>query len=163
MASQTTVFRSADESAGEDAVNVQQMLADNGIAATLLDDKAPGIPEGAYEVRVDPENVARAEQLVAQFSPDKEMVDIDPSPALDLVTIHRTAGTTNEIETIAIQKLLENAGISAIVVGDARFPSIGQEIRVAREHEARALQLIQEAAATGPAAAEEESKATEKI
>lgn len=161
MPSQITVFRSADESAGEDAAKVQEMLQDAGIPASLLDDDAPEVPAGAYEVRVDPENQVRAEQLVAQFPPEAEMEDVDPSHALDLVTVFRSAGAANEIEAMSIQSVLEDSGISAVIVGDARFPSIGQEVRVAREHEERARQLINEALAAGPAAAEEAEKSTE--
>ena len=155
MSSQVTVFRSADESAGEDAAKVQEILAEAGVQATLLDDRAPGIPSGAYEVRVDAENQARAEQLIQEFSPDLELVDVDPSHALDLVTVFRTSGTANEIEAISVQSLLEDGGISAMIVGDARLPNFGQQVRVAREHESKARQLIAEALSAGSSGAEE--------
>jgi hypothetical protein len=162
MSAQITVFRTADESASEDAAKVQQMLADEGIAATLLDDTAPGVPSGVYEVQVDAEDLPRAEQLVAQFSPDSEMADVDPSHALDLVTVYTSAaGMTNELEALAVQAVLEAGGISAVIVGDSPIPSLGQEVRVAKEHEDQARQLIAEAQAAGPAAAEEEERATE--
>jgi phosphoribosylamine--glycine ligase len=161
MSSQITVFRSADESAGEDATNVQEMLTDAGLRATLLDDSAPGVPSGVYEVRVDAESQARAEQLIQEFSPDAELLDVDPSHALDLVTVFQTPGTANEIEAISIQSILEDGGISAVIIGDSRLPNIGQEVRVAREHEAKARQLIEEALAAGPSAAEEAEQSTE--
>jgi hypothetical protein len=161
MSSQITVFRSADESAGEDATKVQEILSDAGLRATLLDDSAPGVPSGVYEVRVDAENQARAEQLIQEFSPDAELLDVDPSHALDLVTVFQTPGTANEIEVISIQSILEEGGISAVIIGDSRLPNIGQEVRVAREHEAKARQLIEEALAAGPSAAEEAEQSTE--
>jgi hypothetical protein len=150
-----TVFRSADPSAGEDAAKVQQMLVEEGLAATLLDDSAPGVPSGAYEVRVDPEDRYRAEQLIAQYSPDKEMRDVDASHALDLVTIFGEAGSGSEMEALQIQSILDAGGISSVLIGDSRYPNFGQQVRVAREHEARARQLIEEALAAGPASAEE--------
>jgi hypothetical protein len=162
MTSQITVFRSADESASEDAAKVQQMLVDSGIAATLLDDTVPGVPSGSYEVRVDPENVARAEQLVAQFPPDTEMVDVDPSSALDLVTVFQAAGVAVEVEVAAIQSLLESNGIACVIVGDSRL-HIGEEVRVAREQGERAIELIREAQAAGPGAADEAESTTENI
>ena len=163
MNSQITVFRSADESASEDAAKVHEMLQEAGVPATLVDDSVPGVPSGAYEVRVDPENQTRAEELVAQFSPDAEHEDVDPSHELDLVTVFQTAGTSNEIEAISIQTMLENGGISAFIIGDPRFPSLGQEVRVAREHEAKARQLIEEALAAGPSGAEEAEQSTENV
>jgi phosphoribosylamine--glycine ligase len=161
MSSQITVFRSADESAGEDAAKVQEMLTDAGLRATLLDDSAPGVPSGAYEVRVDAEYQARAEQLIQEFSPDSELVEVDPSHDLDLVTVFRAAATANKIEAISIQNLLEAEGISAMVIEDSRLPYLGQEVRVAREHEAKARQLIEEALAAGSAGAEEAEQSAE--
>jgi phosphoribosylamine--glycine ligase len=161
MSSQITVFRSADESAGEDAAKVQEMLTDAGLRATLLDASAPGVPSGAYEVRVDAEDQASAEKLIQEFSPDVELTDVDPSHALDLVTVFQAPGTANEIEAISIQSILEEGGISAVIIGDARLPNIGQEVRVAREHEVKARQLIEEALAAGSSAAEEAEESAE--
>jgi hypothetical protein len=158
MSSQITVFRSADESAGEDAASVQDMLLDEGIQAVLLDDSAAGVPEGAYEVRVDAENQARAEQLIAQA----EAEEGDPSDELDLVTVFRSAGAANEMEAMSIQSVLEAGGIAAFIVGDSRYPIFPQQVRVAREDEARAKQLIEEALAAGPSAAEEAEAEGEK-
>ena len=153
MASQITVFRSADESAGEDAAKVQQMLAEEGIPATVVDDDAPGVPEGAYEVRVEEANRARAEELIAKYSPDTEMENPDPSHDLDLVTVFESVGEIGEAEMV--QAVLEDGGISAVLIGDARYPNFPREVRVAREHEAKAKELIAEAQAAGPGGAEE--------
>jgi hypothetical protein len=137
------------------------MLAEAGIPAAILDDSAPGVPAGAYEVQVDVENQARAEDLIASFSPDEELEEVDPSHALDLVTVFGEEGSGSEMEAMQIQSILEAGGISAVVIGDSRYPIFGQQVRVAREHEARARQLIEEAQAAGPAgaeAAEEDTK-----
>jgi hypothetical protein len=130
------------------------MLAEAGIPAAILDDSAPGVPAGAYEVRVDAENQARAEDLIASFSPDDELEEVDPSHALDLVTVFGEEGSGSEMEAMQIQSILEAGGISAVVIGDSRYPIFGQQVRVAREHEVRARQLIEEAQAAGPAGAE---------
>jgi hypothetical protein len=154
MDSPVTVFRSSDPSADEDAGNVRDMLAEAGIPAAIVDDSAPGVPAGAYEVRVDAENQARAEDLIARFSPDEELEEVDPSHALDLVTVFGEEGSGSEMEAMQIQSILEAEGISSEVIGDSRFPNFGQQVRVAREHEARARQLIEEAQAAGPTGAE---------
>jgi hypothetical protein len=130
------------------------MLAEAGIPAAILDDSAPGVPAGAYEVRVDAENQARAEDLIASFSPDDELEEVDPSHALDLVTVFGEEGSGSEMEAMQIQSILEAGGISSVVIGDSRYPIFGQQVRVAREHEVRARQLIEEAQAAGPAGAE---------
>src|SRR5580658_7637649 len=158
MSSQITVFRSADESAAEDAANVRQMLIEAGIPAVVLDDSAPGIVEGAYEVRVDAANKSRAEQLIAEFPPEAELEDVDPSSALDQITVF---GTASEMEAMSIHAVLEAGGISAMIVGDSRYPSFLQEVRVAKELEARARQLIADALAAGPAGAEEAEESGE--
>src|SRR5207248_2748023 len=62
-----TVFRSADLSAEDDVRAVIDMLAAEGIAGTVLDDNSPGVPEGAWEVRVAPDKSAQAEALVETF------------------------------------------------------------------------------------------------
>jgi hypothetical protein len=158
MSSQITVFRSADESASEDAASVQQMLMEEGVAATLLDDSAPGVMEGAYEVRVEAENQARAEQLISRFPPGTELEDVDPSEALDQVTVF---GAASEMEAMSIHAVLEAGGISAMIVGDSRYPIFPQQVRVARELEARARQIIADALAAGPAGAEEAEASSE--
>lgn len=158
MSSQITVYRSADESASEDAASVQQMLIGEGIQAVLLDDSAPGVMEGAYEVRVDAEDQVRAERLIAKFPPETELEEVDPSSALDQVTVF---GAASEMEAMSIHAVLEAGGISAMIVGDSRYPNFPQEVRVAKELEARARQLIADALAAGPAGAEEAEESGE--
>ena len=155
MDSQVTVFRSADESASEDAARVAQMLTEEGMPATVLDDNAAGVPEGAWEVRVAPEHQARAEELIARFRPDDEFLNPDASGDLDTVTVFRSAGTTSEMEAMSIKALLEAGGISAILVGDSRFPNLPDEVRVAREHLTEAKRLIADAQTVGSSGAEE--------
>jgi hypothetical protein len=158
MESQVTVFRSADETASEDAKNLQKGLAAKGIQSWVLDDKAPGVPSGAWEVRVAPEHQSEADAFVASFPPEEdedEFADVDPSGNLDEVTVFRSAGNTSEMEAASVQSLLEAGGIPAVVIGDARFPNLGQEVRVPKEHVTEANRLIADALAVGSAGAEE--------
>jgi hypothetical protein len=161
MDSGITVFRSADESADEDAAKVRDMLSQEGIEAALLDDSAPGVPAGAYEVRVRPADRARAERLIARYSPEAELEQVDASDALDLVTVFGREGSAREMEALQVQSILDAGGISSVLIGDSRYPNFGHQVRVAKEHKARAKQLIEEALAAGPVGAEEAERAGE--
>lgn len=161
MEAPVTVFRSADESASEDAASVQQMLAEDGIQAELVDDSAPGVPSGVYEVRVAPADQARAEALISEFSPDAELTDVDPSDALDLVAVFHSSDS--RMEALAVKSLLESNGVSAFLSGDARLPNLPEEVRVAREQATRAKRLIAAAVAAGPAAADEAEASSENV
>ena len=73
-----TVFRSADDDAHEEAEAIVDLLSGEGLAPVLLDDSAPGVPEGAYEVRVPPEQSARAEELIGEAHlPDDELTNVN--------------------------------------------------------------------------------------
>jgi hypothetical protein len=167
MGSQITVFRSADESAKEEAEGVRQMLLDAGIPAVLLDDTAPGLVVGTYEVRVEEENQTRAEELIAGMPADQEQDEPkeagDPSHALDLVTVFSSgAGARAEMEALSIQSILDAGGISAVFAGDTRYPIFPVNVRVTRTDEAKARELIAEALASGPAGADEAEAEGEK-
>ncbi len=156
-----TIFRSADTDAKEEAAAVAETLQQEGIAPTLVDDSAPGVPEGVWEVRVPPADRARAEELVATMNGEAEE-EIDESHDLDLETVFSTgSGSTEEMEAQTIQNILQANGIEAVVVGGTPIPSTGQEVQVAREQAAEARRLIAEALASGPAAADEGEAATE--
>lgn len=161
-----TVFRSGDESAEEDATAIADLLNNSGISATLLDDDAPGILEGVWEVRVAPSDAARAEQLIAvRDMPQDEFANPDRSHDLDFVSVFSTGDGSreSEAEALTVKSLLEASGIYAIVAGEGvPIPSLGWEIRVAREHEAEARRVIAEARAAGPSGAEEAEAETEK-
>jgi len=155
MQTQVTVFRSADANAQEDAEAVREMLADQGVAASLLDDRAPGVPSGAWEVRVAATDSARAEALIAATPLEDDLSEVDASHDLDLVTVFRRgAGSTSEMEALAVRNLLEANGISTVLVGDAPLPNLAEEVRVASDCAEEARRLIAEALASGPQAAE---------
>jgi hypothetical protein len=157
-----TVYRSMDADAQEDAECIQELLTDEGIQAVLLDDSAPGVPEGVFEVRVPSADAARAEELIAENPPSDEAQEdeeeVDDSPALDQETI---ASAASEMEAMSIQNLLDSNGIAAVLVGDSVLPNFPFEVRVAHDQAARARLLIADAEKTGPAGAEEAERASE--
>jgi hypothetical protein len=153
-----TVYRSMDADAAEDADCIVELLTDEGIQAVLLDDSAPGVPEGVFEVRVPAADAARAEQVIADNPLPDEDEEVDTSSALDLETI---ASATSEMEAMSIKNLLDSNGIAAVLVGDSVLPNFPFEVRVARDQAERARILIADAEDVGPAAAEEAERASE--
>jgi hypothetical protein len=166
MAEQTdyvTVFRSADEAAEEDCQAIVEILEAESLHPRMLDDSAPGVPEGVWEVQVPPSEVPQAEALIASAKlPEEELVEADDSAALDMETVFTASGgTTQELEANAVSSVLESAGIATVTIGDSVLPNLSFEVRVAREHAERARQLIAEALASGPEGAEEAQRAAE--
>jgi hypothetical protein len=153
-----TVYRSMDAEAKEDAECVVELLADAGIQAALLDDSAPGVPEGVFEVRVPAADAARAEELIAENPLPDDVEEVDPSSDLDLETIVSGA---SEMEATGIKNLLDSNGVSAVLVGDSVLPNFAFEVRVARDQVERARVLIADAEKVGPAAADEGERASE--
>jgi Putative prokaryotic signal transducing protein len=153
-----TVYRSMDAEAKEDAENIVELLTDAGIQAFLLDDTAPGVPEGVFEVRVPAAAAARAEEIIAENPLPEEAEEVDPSSDLDLETI---VGASSEMEAMGIKNLLESNGIAAVLVGDSVLPNFPFEVRVARDQVERARVLIADAEKVGPAAADEGERASE--
>jgi len=156
-----TVYRSMDADAAEDADCILELLTDAGIRAVLLDDSAPGVPEGVFEIQVPAPDAARAEEVIADnplAEDDEEAEEVDPSSELDLETI---ASATSELEAMSIKNLLDSNDIAAVLVGDSVLPNFPFEVRVARDQAERARMLIANAEQTGPAAAEEAERASE--
>jgi hypothetical protein len=154
-----TVYRSMDEDAQEECQEVVDVLVTAGLSPVLLDDSAPGVPVGAYEVRVPASQAAAAER---EITANSRTEDLDPSSVLDVETVFEAeAGTTSELEALNVKNLLESNGIAAILVGDSILPNLGFEVKVAREHADRARRLIEVALRTGPEAAEAAERASE--
>ncbi|MCW5977644.1 MAG: hypothetical protein KIT09_06185 [Bryobacteraceae bacterium] len=149
-----TVFRSADSSAAEDAEEVRDLLAEAGLNPVLAGDDAPGVPSGAWEVRVPPSEAARADAVMAASS-TAPAVDGDPSPDLDPETVFDGMGATAEMEAIGVRGVLDANGISSVLVGARVYPNLRFLVRVSRKDAARARQALADARAAGPAAAEE--------
>lgn len=156
-----TVFRSADEYAEEDARVITRLLTDAGIAATLLDDSAAGVPQGAWEVQVPAADRERADRFVATHSLDEAR---EESHALDMVTVFRSAagGTDAESEALTVRGLLEAAGLMPEIIADARFPNLPEHVQVPRAEAHEARRVIAEALAAGPLAAEEAEAESER-
>jgi type III secretory pathway lipoprotein EscJ len=140
-----------DADAKEDAECIVELLSDAGISAALLDDSAPGVPEGVFEVQVPASDAARAEELIEENPLPDEAEGIDPSSELDLETITSAA---TEMEATGMKNVLEANGITAVLVGDSVLPNFAFEVRVAKDQVERARQLLADAEATGPADAE---------
>jgi len=146
-----TVFRSMDENAEEDSEAIRDLLASQAISVEVLDDSAPDVPEGTYEVRAPAADAARAEQLVAEYSRKKEnRAAGNASAELDLETVFLAeAGTSAEFEAMNVKNLLESSGIEAVLIGDSVLPNLGFEVRVARDQAQAAREVIAEAEQPG--------------
>src|SRR5579863_278210 len=104
-----------DAEAKEDAECIVELLSDAGIQAALLDDSAPGVPEGVFEVQVPAADATRAEELIAENPLPDEAEEVDPSANLDLETV---ASAASEMEAMSIKNLLESNQIAGVLVGD---------------------------------------------
>ena len=147
-----TVFRSAEASAEEEAAAVRDLLAAEGLAAELLDDKAPGVPQGACEVRVAASDAARADAILAANPPESGESRVDGSHALDLETAF---GAASEMEAMSVAALLDSYGISTVIVGDAVLPNLTFDVRVSKEQLDAARQIIADAQNAGPVGSED--------
>jgi Putative prokaryotic signal transducing protein len=150
-----TVYRSMDADAKDDCATIVENLAADGIAATILDDTSPGVPEGTFEVRVAAADSARAEKMIEENPLPDEVEEVDDSPGLDLETIFSSVGTQAEMQAMGIKSVLDASGIATVMVGDSVLPYLPFEVKVARDQVDRARALITEAQALGPAAADE--------
>ena len=158
-----TVYRSMDESAKGDCETIASLLTAEGLSPVILDDQAPGVPEGVYEVRVPAAEAAKADQVIANNPLPDEVEEVDDAPELDLETIYHSEGSpTGEVEAMGIKNVLEANGIAAVIVGDSVLPNFPFEVRVAREQADRAKALMEEASKAGPAAADEAELAGER-
>ena len=69
------------------------ILEAEGLSPVILDDTAPGVPEGVYEVRVPPSEAAKAEEMIAAIQPMceqgyeivREAQSLGASKSLDVV------------------------------------------------------------------------------
>ena len=153
-----------DSTAKEDCEIIADLLSAEGLTPVIMDDEAPGVPEGVYEVCVPESEASRAEEIVAANPLPDEVEEVDDAPELNMETVYHSESTpTAEVEALGIKNVLEANGIAAMIVGDSVLPNFPFEVRVAREHAERARALIEEAAAAGPAAADEAEMATEGV
>ena len=156
-----TVFRSADPDAETDANEAWKLLSEAGLNPVILNDSAPGVVEGAFEVRVLASDAARAEQILSANEAKVEEPG-DLSPDLDLVAIFRSdTAATAEMEAMFIHGILQAAGLDAVIVGNSTLPNLFFEVRVPKQQAERARAAIADAQDAGPAGAEEAEEASE--
>jgi len=146
-----TVYRSMDPSAEEDCRAILEALTSAGLPAVLLDDEAPGVPEGVWEVPVPAAYSGQADQIIA--ARPKPMLDV--SGDMDLVPIYES-GTplAGALEVMGIKAILEANGIPTVSTEDSVQPELPISLRVPRDQVEEARRLLAEAQSTGPAAAD---------
>jgi hypothetical protein len=149
-----TVFRSADPDAEEQAVVVRDMLANANIEAELFDDAAPGVPEGAREVRVPVQQAEAAERLLNDPR-DLTPASVDLSHDLDMVTVFASDAADGELVAMGIRSILEAHDIPSVLISGPMFPSLPFEVRVPKVRLEEARRAIAAAEEAGPSAAEE--------
>jgi hypothetical protein len=97
----------------------------------------------------DPEREPEGEE----GQPDEGSVD--PSAALDMVTLFSSSAIDAELEASNIHNLLQASGIQAAIVGASVIPVFEFQVQVPREDLEKAKQMVEEARAAGPEAAAE--------
>jgi hypothetical protein len=139
-----TVYRSMDATAKDDCESIVEMLNEEGISAVMVDDSAPAVPEGTYEVRVPARDAPKAEKLIDENPLPDEVEEVDDSSALDLETVF----IAPEMEAMSVKNLMESNGIAAVLVGDSVLPNFPFEVKVAREQAVRARKLLEDVEST---------------
>lgn len=81
--------------------------------------------------------------------------DVNETSELDLVILANYHGPQAEMEARAVESVLRAAGIDSVVEGAVGFASVPFEVSVARNQLEAAQQILTEALAAGPAAAEQ--------
>ena len=151
------IFRSMDSSAQEDATEAQTLLSEAGITAEIIDDSEADAPPGSYAVRVPAPREAAALEVLRQAEAEAESARTeigDPSADMDLKEIYEGQGTTAEIEALSIEAVLKANGIPCVVQGASEIPTLAFSVLVPQRDMERALTVLEEAKASGPAAAD---------
>ena len=144
-----------DHSAQEDCEARAEILMAEGLAAVVDDDSAPGVPAGVWALRVPSAEAARAEEILAAHPVPDGSQAAEPGAGMDLETIyHSESSITAEFEANSIQQVLQSEGIAAVIVGDSVLPNFPFEVRVAADQAKHARDIVDEALAGGPAAAD---------
>ena len=152
------MFRSAEPSALDEAADVLDLLTEAGLNPAIYTDEHPGVPQGAVEVRVPPGEEATALAEIDLSTP-VGVGQGDNSAAMDLVEVYQGSGTTGELEAMSIRSVLDASYIPNVVVGTSELPNLPFLVKVPLSYEYQALQVLEEARAAGPAAADEEAEA----
>lgn len=149
------VFRSMDPSAREDAQNAQALLSEAGFTAELIDDSEEDAPPGSFAVRVPAARESAALEVLREAVAEAgEPMIGDPSAAMDLREIYEGQGTTAELEAMSIEAILKANDIPCVVQGASEIPTLPFVVLVPQRDVERAMAILEEAKASGPAAAD---------
>ena len=85
----------------------------------------------------------------------------DPTHHLDAELIYEGQGPNAELEALNIRNVLESSGITVFGSEVSPIPSLPVELRVPKDQVEAAKQLLAEAEASGPAAADAEELLSE--
>jgi hypothetical protein len=88
--------------------------------------------------------------------------DAEADDGLEMVTLFSSSAFDAEMEAGNIHQLLEANGIASELIGDSVLPVFEFQVQVPRKDLEAARKLLEEAEATGPAAADEAEAATEE-
>lgn len=151
-AEMVTVFRSAEDGAQDEAANIVEMLAEAGLNAMLLTEEYPGVLPGSVEVRVPQTEEEQALDLIdAQAG---QTIEGSASHGFDLVELYRGAGTSGEVEAVSIRAVLDANHIPSVLIGSTQMPNLPFRVMVPQVFAEAAQQVLDEAVAAGPAAAD---------
>jgi len=87
-------------------------------------------------------------------TPESAEERIHTTADLDWVTLYDSSTVDSEIEADVISGVLESGGVEAVISGTP-YHSLPFEVKVPREHLAKAQRLLAEALAAGPEAADQ--------
>lgn len=149
-----TVFRSMDSSARDEADEIGNLLENAGLDPVVLDDSAPGVPSGAFVVKVPEDQAIRADEVL-ENAQEAAPESGDPSRSLDLETIFSAIGATAEVEAMGIRSVLDANGIPTVFVSPPQYPNLRFVVKVPHRYLEQAERILAEARAAGPEAAEE--------
>ena len=128
---------------------------DDRAAADVLDQLTAAGIDAELVVCVKAEQAEDAKRIL-----EGDQGEADPSAELDLETIATFQGVDAEMQVATVQGLLEQNGISVVVEGAPGLPSLPFEVKVASKLAASAREILAQAEADGPAAADAAAEAT---
>ena len=99
---------------------------------------------------------------MAQDPEDRDQDQPLTSHALDMVALYDSATVDAEMEADVIRGVLDSNGIPSVVRRAFGIPTLGFQVLVPRGRVREAQQLIEEAQAAGPAAADAAEAASEE-
>jgi hypothetical protein len=149
-----TIFRSMDSSASDEANEIGSLLEEAGLEPVVQDDTAPDVPAGAFVVKVPEDQAMRADEIL-ENAQELEPEAGDPSHSMDLETIFSAMGATAEMEALGIRNVLDANGIPTVYVSPPQYPNLRFVVRVPQKYFSRAEQVLADARAAGPEAADE--------